>query len=97
MMKNEIVNLVGQKFGCWKVLELVSRPSTNLHHCRWLCECVCGRRKERTGSNIKKSVVRDCHCGVSQRGKPYGALYNTLIFNKVTMEAEFKVSKCWEK
>ena len=96
-MKNEIVNLVGQKFGCWKVLELVSRPSTTLHHCRWLCECVCGRRKERTGSNIKKSVVRDCHCGFSQRGKPYGALYNTLIFNKVTMEAEFKVSKCWEK
>jgi|ERR1700676_695940 len=77
---NYIVNLLGQKFGCWRVIGLASRPSHNLHHCKWLCECVCGKRRVRVGSNLKKSKnVHGCHCGFSHRLRPFESLYNTLV------------------
>lgn len=80
MPSSEIVNLIGQSFGCWKVIALSGKPSSNLHHCQWLCECVCGTHKVRTGSNLKKSRnVQGCHCGFSHRSKPFEALYNTLV------------------
>ena len=76
---NNIVNLVGQVYGCWTVLSLVGKSSSNLHHCRWLCKCECGRTKVRTGSNLKKSKdVIGCHCGFTHRRKPFEALYNTI-------------------
>jgi len=80
MPSSAIVDLVGQTFGCWKVISLHGKPSSNLHHCQWTCECECGLRKIRTGSNLKKSInVRGCHCGFSHRKRPYEALYNTLL------------------
>jgi hypothetical protein len=90
---NTVVNLVGKKFGCWAVIKLSSRPSYNLHHCKWLCECVCGKRRIRTGSNLKKSKgVRGCHCGFTHRRKPFEALYNTLVKQAHARNVEVRLS-----
>jgi hypothetical protein len=75
-----VIDLEGQKFGCWTVLKLISKPSSNLHHCSWLCECVCGKRRVRFGSNLKKNThIKSCHCGFSHRKRPFEALFNTLV------------------
>ena len=76
---NKIVNLIGETYGCWTVVTLKGEPSNNLHHCLWLCMCVCGKTKVRTGSNLKKSKrVIGCHCGFSHRGRPFESLFNTI-------------------
>jgi 5-methylcytosine-specific restriction endonuclease McrA len=78
-VKGVIVDLIGKTYGCWTVISLVSKPSSNLHHCKWLCRCICGETKVRTGSNVKKSKhIQGCHCGFSNRSRPYEALYNTI-------------------
>ncbi len=81
MPSNEVVDLVGQVFGCWTVLSLVSKPSSNLHHCTWLCRCACGAERTRTGSNLKKGKHRKtCACaGAANRCHPFESLYNTLV------------------
>jgi 5-methylcytosine-specific restriction endonuclease McrA len=96
MPSNVVVNLVGEKFGCWEVISLEGRPSSNLHHCRWKCKCVCGQTKIRTGSNLKKSKdVHGCHCGFSHRSRPYEALYNTLV--KLAKQRDVRVDLSYEE
>lgn len=37
---SKLVDMTGQKFGRWTVVERVTRGASG--HTRWLCECVCG-------------------------------------------------------
>lgn len=54
------INLIGQKFGRWTVLERaensVSRDS------RWLCKCDCGTEKIVYGKNLRNGRSTSCGC-----------------------------------
>jgi|ERR1700674_2286475 len=74
------LNLTGRIFGEWKVLKLHSRPSTDMHHCVWVCLCSCGRKKNVTSSNLKRGKGKGCsRCAPGNRIRPFEALYNTLV------------------
>jgi hypothetical protein len=66
------VNLIGRKFGRWRVLAL--EPDIKSGHRRWLCQCDCGTvRQVASGSLLQK---RSISCGCYQREiAPELALY----------------------
>lgn len=56
------VDLKGQKFGCWDVVEYFGR-----HNCRssWLCRCVCGTQKPVRGDRLRRGESKSCGCMTS--------------------------------
>jgi hypothetical protein len=56
----KFVELVGQSFGRWHVLEKAGR--THDGKTNWLCECTCGTRKTITTTSLKSGNSRSCGC-----------------------------------
>lgn len=59
MNPGNIVDLVGQKFGRWEVLERAESLSGNA---RWLCRCECGTEKIVLGKNLRNGRSKSCGC-----------------------------------
>lgn len=62
-MSARAVNLVGQKFGRWKVLSRAENSKDG--GAKWLCLCECG--EERTVSSQSLRNSSSCSCGCLQR------------------------------
>lgn len=57
----KVIDLTGQRFGRWTVLEYkgtTGRSRTSL----WLCKCDCGNVSVVTKSNLMRKVSRSCGC-----------------------------------
>jgi hypothetical protein len=53
-------NLIGQTFGRWTVL---SQGTTDKHRrIHWVCQCVCGTKKEVNGADLRNSRSKSCGC-----------------------------------
>lgn len=59
-MKQKCIDLTGQKFGRWTVLERVIKP--NNPNAYWLCQCECGTIKEVMGKNLRNGRSKSCGC-----------------------------------
>lgn len=53
------INLIGQKFGRWTVLE--QAESKNGNAC-WLCRCDCGTERIVMGKNLRSGRSKSCGC-----------------------------------
>lgn len=54
-------NLIGQKFGRWKVID--EAPSRNNNHTiYWLCQCECGTIREVRQQGLKSGKSQSCGC-----------------------------------
>ena len=54
------INLSGQVFGRWKVLERVTSGPAG--HARWLCRCECGTEKIVLSNSLRRGLSRSCGC-----------------------------------
>ena len=56
---SKIMDLTGQKFGRWTVLE---RDLSKKGTAYWICECECGTKKSVCGSSLRGGVSSSCGC-----------------------------------
>lgn len=57
---SKLIDLSGQHFGYWKVIERA--VNTKGGQTAWLCECKCGRRKIVQASNLRNESSKSCGC-----------------------------------
>lgn len=70
------MDLAGQQFGSWTVLEHASHGVTpkGQKYTRWLCRCICGTEKLNSASNLRAGNTQSCGCGVAEdlTGQTFG-------------------------
>lgn len=54
------LELLGQTFGRWSVIERGGKASNGKH--RWVCKCECGNVSEVTGTDFKTGHSKSCGC-----------------------------------
>ena len=54
-----LIDLTGQQFGYWTVIEKVP---LNKSGSNWLCKCKCGKEKIINGYNLRKGLSTSCGC-----------------------------------
>lgn len=54
------IDLTGQKFGRWTVLNFVHAPKSG--GSRWLCRCECGNEREVASVNLRRGLSQSCGC-----------------------------------
>ncbi len=69
------VDLVGQKFGKLKVLEMAQIKDKRIY---WLCECDCGNKKVVLGSSLKSKRTTSCGCKKMESRKGEETLINRI-------------------
>jgi hypothetical protein len=63
------VDLTGQRFGRWIVLEYAD--STVYGKGKWLCRCDCGTIKNVLGDNLKSGKTKSCGCWNSEQARKH--------------------------
>lgn len=56
------INMLGQQFGDWLVIERVGHISEKCRDTYWLCQCSCGTRKKVNGYSLRKGKSITCGC-----------------------------------
>lgn len=54
-------DLTGQCFGRWTVIQYSYKNNNNKHHF-WLCECICGNKKNIWSGSLKNGDSKSCGC-----------------------------------
>lgn len=57
---SKFIDLTGQKFGYWTVIERAT--NNNKGEARWLCRCECGALKVVLGSSLRRGLSTNCGC-----------------------------------
>ena len=71
MVKREVEDLSGQKFGAWEVIRFDSKDKYN--HAKFLCRCGCGTEKVIHAATLKSGGTKSCGC-----------IKNALLSKKMT-------------
>ena len=59
----KIIDLIGQKFGRWTVVERASKPEgSHSTSAFWLCRCECGNQKIVSGNVLRQGKSQSCGC-----------------------------------
>ena len=102
---SKIINLNGQKFGKWLVLERdLSKKETTY----WICQCECGTIKSVCGSSLRKGTSQSCGCAkieksrenngkfIDEIGNRYGKLLVVAKDEKLSIEKHraYWICKC---
>lgn len=66
---SKVIDIVGQKFGRWTVLEYKGCIDKTYNRHRWLCKCDCGTIKEVEGNSLKRGSSKSCGCLRNERVK----------------------------
>lgn len=93
--KNGVIDLTGQQFGEWKVLQRGEKPNTNNQRgVFWLCQCSCGMIKSVSGHTLRNGTSQSCGC-VKSRGEE--KISKILAENNVTFSRQFSFNNCRSK
>lgn len=57
--KGQIIDITGNTYGEWKVLEFVPAEKKGS---RWLCECSCGNQRVVYSGHLKNGASKSCGC-----------------------------------
>jgi hypothetical protein len=74
------IDLTGQKFGKWTVIEKTGRPSDHKSPSRpvyWKCRCECGVEKTIVAHNLRGNRTKSCGCGLGSTA--FYPLYNMVV------------------
>lgn len=69
----KLIDLTGQRFGKWIVLQKVSKPN-DTSAC-WLCRCDCGNTKIVRGKDLRYGKSKSCGCSIVKHGGEKSRLY----------------------
>ncbi len=67
MSQPNLIDLTGQRFGRWLVLEQAPPRQKNSTETRWLCQCDCGTVKEVSSQALRRGSSRSCGCLGAER------------------------------
>src|SRR6516162_6731961 len=84
---SRFINLAGQKFGSWSVLEQ-ARPGLPI---KWLCVCDCGISRSVLAGSLRSGVSTNCGC---QRRIKIAA--RNLKHGASKRRAETPEYRCWK-
>lgn len=60
---SKLINLVGEKYGNWTVLEKAKKPEDSKSSSAfWLCRCDCGTERIVSGNVLKQGKSKSCGC-----------------------------------
>lgn len=79
------LNLTGQTFGNWVVIEPTSEPSKTGSY--WLCKCVCGKEVAVNTSSLRRTVSTNCGCLHPRKRKSFGYSAALTVFNNYKLSA----------
>lgn len=91
---NKLIDLTGQTFGIWKVIEQAPRQDNKT---RWICECtVCGARRSKVSVRLRNQAYAECDGKHTERldryiqrpGKPEGWAAATETYGHYRLEAK---------
>ena len=68
-MKNQTIDLTGQRFGMLIVLNQVKREDVKTKDSFWLCQCDCGNICTVQVSNLKSGATKSCGCNHKSFGE----------------------------
>ena len=58
----KLIDITGQHFGRWTVIELVPRALRNSSRAYWKCRCDCGNEKVITSTVLRDGRSKSCGC-----------------------------------
>jgi hypothetical protein len=65
---NRLIDLAGQRFGAWRVMERAPNGYGQNSGARWRCRCAdCGREKDIAGYDLRRGRARPCKCAQQRR------------------------------
>lgn len=65
-----LVDITGQTFGNWTVLQKQRRQNHNPHDgAYYLCKCICGTEKVVSGRSLRSGKTKSCGCAKPNRSK----------------------------
>lgn len=74
MNSNNLINIQGQKFGRWTVLEKVKVEGKKETY--WLCRCDCGIERKVLGKNLRNGRSTSCGCYKREQNSIFMSKYN---------------------
>ena len=79
-----LIDLTGQQFGYWKVLERA--PSETKGVVKWLCECKCGTIKAVKANSLRRGESKSCGCLQREKASQTLATTASTIYNNLEGE-----------
>ena len=83
----QLIDLTGQRFGSWVVVERDISPSTKSRGAYWICRCDCGSTKSVSGKTLRRGQSKSCGC----KDKYYHSLGMDKVRDERGKEAEQKI------
>ena len=81
-MGRKLIDLEGQKFGKWTVIEVAKAPKNiKGRHVYWKCKCECGTERIVSGASLRKMRTISCGCVTKTRKGFQIASFNRLYTN----------------
>lgn len=77
----KIIDITGQIFGNWTVLEKSDKKTSN-HNVHWLCQCTCGMQSVVSGSDLRMGKSTKCRNCASIQNKYRRHSKNTGGYNE---------------
>lgn len=76
---SKIINLIGQKFGYWNVLE---RDLSKKGTAYWICQCKCGTIRSVCGSSLRNGTSTSCGCYRTENSRTNNGTYINELGNR---------------
>lgn len=89
--KENVVNLLGQKFG--KLLVIERAGSTPNGKALWKCQCDCGNIVIRSGDNLRNNNTQSCGCS-KVFSKEESKIIQILTINNIPFEQQKSFENC---
>lgn len=95
-MATSIEIIPGSHIGNWTVIERAENANDKAHSRRWLCQCICGRRKIVYEGNLKSGKSISCGCSkhTDLTGQRFGKLTVVLYAHSNNKFKPSWVCKC---
>lgn len=77
---SKVIDLTGQKFGYWEVLERAENSKGG--QARWLCRCICGKEKVVCGSSLRNGSSTNCGCVKAQKSRENNGKFINEVGNR---------------
>lgn len=82
-MSGKAIDITGQRFGRWTVLEKVENK--NGRDAKFLCLCDCGTKKEVLGKNLRNGQSKSCGCYKNEKASNFMKEWNKNNSNKINL------------
>lgn len=85
-----VKDITGQTFGDWTVIKRVYDTGKKKNGALWLCRCVCGTEKVKSGTQLRSGNTKGCGC---KQGERNGKAHSTHRMTKTRLYREWRTMR----